>query len=160
MWYIQYITWRYDMYIDILENNAALFSYILEMLFRIVFLKAEGQEFISMLLLWNYQPCSPTNRPNFLLHLFAVFLPRVLCNVLRLPWLKAGCNSTSLSRASLECRDPQDHLDLQDLQDPKVCMELAAHQWVLLNSYQVFCCDCYQLFSTVCVSHLYCIMLL
>lgn len=31
-------------------------------------------------------------------------------------------------RASLECRDPQDHLDLQDLQDPKVCMELAAHQ--------------------------------
>lgn len=39
------------MYTDILENNAALFSYILEMLFRIVFLKAEGQEFISMLLL-------------------------------------------------------------------------------------------------------------
>lgn len=94
---------------------------------------------------------------NFLLHLFAVFCRMFCCNVLRLPWLKAGCNSMSLSRASLECRDPQDHLDLQDLQDPKVSMELAAHQWVLLNSYQVFCCDYCQLFSTV-VSHL-CIVL-
>lgn len=65
------------MYIDVLESNAAVFSYILEMLFPMVLLKPEGQEFIFMLWLWNYQPCAPTNRPNSLLHSFTVFC--VLC---------------------------------------------------------------------------------
>lgn len=50
----------------------------------------------------------------------------------------------SLSRANLECRDPQDRLDLQDL---KAWMELAVHQWVLFWLTVVLQLSCWENFT-------------
>lgn len=42
----------------------------------------------------------------------------------------AGCNSRSLSRVSLEHKDPQDFPGHRDPLEPQAWMELAVHRWV------------------------------
>ncbi len=96
---------------------------------------SQGQEWILVLKHYNSLPCAPqltflsaTPCCSYLQRDVRLLCWHGQCGEVRSS--KAGCNSRSLSRASLERRDLQDLRGPLDPQGPQAWMEPMAHRWV------------------------------